>query len=123
MVHVYVQMYLLMMFLCDHIYIYNWHPLGLARGLYAGTVPSLAAQVSENAVLFLSYGVCQKAVMYATGKKDILQLSTVENACSGSFAGFFASLVLCPTELVKCKLQAMKEMSAMNHPGTPKSLM
>ena len=96
---------------------------GLARGLYAGTIPSLAAQVSENAVLFLFYGACQRSVMYATGKQDVNQLSTVENAFSGSFAGFFASFVLCPTELVKCKLQAMKEMNAIQSPGAPKSIM
>lgn len=35
---------------------------GIARGLYAGTVPSLAANISENAVLFCFYGVCQKLV-------------------------------------------------------------
>ena len=41
---------------------------GIARGLYAGTVPSLAANVSENAVLFCFYGMCQKVVASATGK-------------------------------------------------------
>ena len=41
---------------------------GIARGLYAGTVPSLAANVSENAVLFCFYGMCQKVVAFATGK-------------------------------------------------------
>ena len=96
--------------------------LGVVRGLYAGTVPSLAAQVSENAVLFLFYGACQRSVMYATGKKDVNNLSTIENALSGSFAGFFASFVLCPTELVKCKLQAMKEMNALKA-DAPKSHM
>ena len=35
---------------------------GIYRGLYAGTVPALAANISENAVLFLFYGVCQKLV-------------------------------------------------------------
>lgn len=41
---------------------------GIARGLYAGTVPSLAANVSENAVLFCFYGMCQKMVASMTGK-------------------------------------------------------
>ena len=35
------------------------------RGLYAGTVPALAANIAENSVLFASYGVCQKAVAWA----------------------------------------------------------
>lgn len=37
------------------------------RGLYAGTVPALAANIAENSVLFAAYGVCQKAVAYSTG--------------------------------------------------------
>jgi solute carrier family 25 ornithine transporter 2/15 len=41
---------------------------GIYRGLYAGTVPSLAANVSENAVLFCFYGMCQKIVAFASGK-------------------------------------------------------
>ena len=82
---------------------------GISRGLYAGTVPSLLAQVSENAVLFFAYGICQKAVMLLRRKNDISQLNFAENALSGSCAGFFAAMVLCPTELIKCKLQAMRE--------------
>ena len=29
------------------------------RGLYAGTVPALVANVAENSVLFAAYGMCQ----------------------------------------------------------------
>lgn len=36
---------------------------GLARGLYAGTVPALIANVAENSVLFAGYGYCQKIIM------------------------------------------------------------
>lgn len=39
---------------------------GVFRGLYAGTVPALVANCAENSVLFAAYGVCQKAVAYAT---------------------------------------------------------
>lgn len=35
------------------------------RGLYAGTVPALAANIAENSVLFAAYGVCQKAVAWS----------------------------------------------------------
>jgi solute carrier family 25 ornithine transporter 2/15 len=59
----------------------------------------------------MSYGLCQKAICGITFKKDIQQLSSLENAMAGSSAAFFASLVLCPTELVKCKLQSAREMS------------
>ena len=36
--------------------------------------------------------------------------SDLQNAAAGSFASAFAALVLCPTELVKCRLQTMYEM-------------
>jgi solute carrier family 25 ornithine transporter 2/15 len=35
---------------------------GVRRGLYAGTIPALVANVSENSILFAAYGVCQKSV-------------------------------------------------------------
>lgn len=81
------------------------------RGLYAGTVPALAANIAENSVLFACYGICQKAVAYGVGAKNIQELSVLSNASAGFFAAFFSSLTLCPTELVKCQLQAMREVA------------
>jgi len=72
-------------------------------------------QVAENSVLFMAYGLCQKAVAAAAGTPEVSSLSPLQNATSGFFAAFFSSLVLCPTELVKCKMQAMHEM----HAGKP----
>lgn len=83
---------------------------GITRGLYAGTVPSLAANISENAVLFLFYGLCQKTIVFLTGNRKVEDLNSVQNALAGSGAAFFCSFTLCPTELVKCRLQAMREM-------------
>lgn len=37
-------------------------------------------------------------------------LNTFGNALSGFFAAFFSSLTLCPTELIKCRLQAIREL-------------
>lgn len=85
---------------------------GVARGLYAGTVPALVANIAENSVLFLFYGLCQKAVMVLRGRAEVSQLSPVENAFSGSGAAFFCAFTLTPTELVKCRLQAMREMAS-----------
>jgi len=84
------------------------------RGLYAGTTPALAANVAENSVLFAAYGVCQKAVAMAVGQSDVSQLNPFHNACAGSLAAVFSSFTLCPTELIKCKLQALREMQAIN---------
>ncbi|XP_041359074.1 mitochondrial ornithine transporter 1-like [Gigantopelta aegis] len=84
---------------------------GIARGLYAGTVPSLAANISENAVLFCAYGMCKKIVTKLVKKSTVTSLNPLENALAGSGAAFFSSFTLCPTELIKCRLQAMREMA------------
>ncbi|XP_076063265.1 mitochondrial ornithine transporter 1 [Oratosquilla oratoria] len=85
------------------------------RGLYAGTVPALAANIAENSVLFAAYGVCQKGVAKVLNAKDVNDLSPLSNATAGFFAAFFSSLTLCPTELVKCKLQAMRETALLEN--------
>ncbi|XP_072171262.1 mitochondrial ornithine transporter 1-like [Diadema setosum] len=92
------------------------HTLGKegVRGLFEGTTPALAAIVGESAVLFMCYGLCQKGVSQAVGKEHVSQLTSVQKALSGSFAAFFSSLVLCPTELVKCRMQAMTEVMAVS---------
>ena len=59
---------------------------GIPHGLYAGTVPSLIAQVSENAVLFMAYGVCQKLVASAVGETGVENLSVVQNGLAGTFS-------------------------------------
>lgn len=84
---------------------------GISRGLYAGTLPALSANIAENAVLFMSYGICQKAISKVSFKQKVEDLNSFENALAGSSAAFFASLVLCPTELVKCRLQSAREIS------------
>lgn len=108
------------------------------RGLYQGTTPALVANIAENSVLFMSYGFCQQVIRFAAGLRSdaalrwvsgkvtqavvevyirseknpfaSLYFSDVQKACAGSVASIFSSLVLCPTELVKCRLQAMYEM-------------
>jgi len=93
---------------------------GVARGLYAGTVPSLAANIGENSVLFAAYGGCQKLVARATGVNKTENLGMFANGLSGFLAAFWSSLVLCPTELVKCRLQAMRESEALAGRPPPK---
>lgn len=48
-----------------HCFISTFRQTGLT-GLYKGTTPALIANISENAVLFLSYGLCQDAVRFIT---------------------------------------------------------
>ncbi|KAK6038468.1 hypothetical protein COOONC_24027 [Cooperia oncophora] len=75
-----------------------------------GTIPALAANVAENAVLFTAYGYCQKIVSLISGHSDVKTMTPIENASAGSLAAIFAAAVLCPTELVKCRLQAAREV-------------
>ncbi|KAG7271070.1 hypothetical protein CRUP_026002 [Coryphaenoides rupestris] len=82
------------------------------RGLYQGTTPALVANIAENSVLFMSYGVCQRFVRFLVEKPPEAALSDIQKASAGSVASIFSSLVLCPTELVKCRLQAMHEMES-----------
>ncbi|XP_031636574.1 mitochondrial ornithine transporter 1 [Contarinia nasturtii] len=84
---------------------------GIYRGLYAGTLPSIVANVAENSILFAGYGVCQKFIANIEGHKSVDELSSLSNACAGVIASFFSSFTLCPTELVKCKLQSLREVS------------
>ncbi|XP_040571834.1 mitochondrial ornithine transporter 1 [Lepeophtheirus salmonis] len=91
----------------------TWNKEGVVRGLYAGTVPSLAANVAENSVLFAAYGVCQKWVAKTVGRSKVEDLTIFHNGTAGFLAAFWSSFVLCPTELVKCRLQAMREVSSL----------
>ena len=84
---------------------------GVVRGLYAGTVPALTANIAENSVLFCAYGLCQQFIQKLVVKDNVNDLTALENASAGFFAAFFSSLTLCPTELVKCRLQALRESS------------
>ncbi|XP_018411967.1 PREDICTED: mitochondrial ornithine transporter 1-like [Nanorana parkeri] len=80
------------------------------RGFYKGTSPALLANIAENSVLFMSYGFCQGIVRNIAGLDKSAALSDLQNAAAGSFASLFSAMVLCPTELVKCRLQAMHEL-------------
>ncbi|XP_053313740.1 mitochondrial ornithine transporter 1-like [Spea bombifrons] len=87
----------------------TYHQVGFS-GLYKGTSPALLANIAENSVLFMSYGFCQRVVRSVAGLEKNAPLSDLQSAAAGSIASVFAALVLCPTELVKCRLQAMHEL-------------
>ncbi|XP_026848338.1 mitochondrial ornithine transporter 1 [Drosophila persimilis] len=95
---------------------------GIFRGLYAGSLPAVVANVAENSVLFAAYGGCQKFVAFMVNKETTSQLTTTQNACAGSLAACFSTLTLCPTELIKCKLQALREMKHYIEPSHPQDM-
>ncbi|XP_069468464.1 mitochondrial ornithine transporter 1-like [Ambystoma mexicanum] len=79
-------------------------------GLYQGTTPALLANVAENAVLFTCYGFSQQLVTRLFDLKGASDLGDLQKATAGSISSIFSSVVLCPTELVKCRMQALHEM-------------
>ncbi|XP_035431892.1 mitochondrial ornithine transporter 1 [Spodoptera frugiperda] len=87
---------------------------GVFRGLYAGTTPAIMANVAENSVLFAAYGYCQKFVCRLSGVEKVEELSALGNASAGFLAAFFSSFTLCPTELIKCQLQALREVNVQS---------
>ena len=79
--------------------------------MYAGCTPAVVSNIAENAVLFLCYGSCQKAVKWLTGVSSTKDLSVFQQACSGSLASVFSSIAITPPDRVKCILQAQSEHS------------
>ena len=51
--------------------------------------------------------MCRSAI-----ESSPLLISDIQKASAGSLASIFSAMVTCPTELVKCQLQAMHEMEA-----------
>ncbi|CAF4430600.1 unnamed protein product, partial [Adineta steineri] len=67
-----------------------------------------------NGILFMAYGQCQRLICSLSNKTNNEQLTTFENMLAGSVGSVFSSLVLCPTELVKCRLQTLNDMPMSN---------
>ncbi|CAG2175185.1 unnamed protein product, partial [Oppiella nova] len=64
---------------------------------------------------FCAYGFCQQTVCHVRQSQT---LTPIDNALAGFFAAFFSSFTLCPTELIKCKLQALRETGVQTHIGS-----
>ncbi|XP_050439213.1 mitochondrial ornithine transporter 1-like [Adelges cooleyi] len=76
------------------------------RGIYAGTTPALMSNCAENAVMFGTYGQCQKIVASITNAGvETKNLNYLQNAAAGGIASIFTSVVICPTELIKVRMQ------------------
>lgn len=77
------------------------------RGLFAGIQAPLPFVAVFNATLFAANGTMRRVI--GKGRKDD-ELSIGEVGLAGLGAGAAVSLVACPTELVKCRLQAQPGM-------------
>lgn len=83
---------------------------GLYRGLYAGTMPAVATSIVENSLLYGTYSYCQRVMADLKGVAGTSNLSLLDDACAGSISAMLSTLVLCPSEVLKCKLQAIQEV-------------
>lgn len=79
------------------------------KGLYLGATPALIGQMAKTAVVFLSYGVCEETIARLSGYQTVEELQTWHHASAGAMAGILSSFVLCPLELLKCRLQALQQ--------------
>lgn len=79
--------------------------------LYQGAVPAVVGQTCKTAVVFMSYGLCEELVRRLTGCSKTHDLTVWHHAAAGAMTGIVASFILCPLELLKCRLQAMKQVT------------
>eukprot|EP00127_Corallochytrium_limacisporum_P002722 Clim_evm31s136 gene=Clim_evmTU31s136 len=79
-------------------------------GLYKGAVPAIAANVAENATLFMFYKNFQQLVLSGLRikgdtRESVEELNALENAVAGAIASVCTSVILTPCELIKCRMQ------------------
>ncbi|KAG0663613.1 mitochondrial ornithine carrier protein [Monosporozyma unispora] len=79
---------------------YTYTNEGILRGFFQGIASPLFGASLENATLFVAYNQTSK---YLNKTTQVSELSNI--IISGAVAGSFASFVLTPVELIKCKLQ------------------
>ncbi|KAH9607058.1 hypothetical protein KSS87_004987 [Heliosperma pusillum] len=77
------------------------------RGLYKGMGAPLATVAAFNAVLFTVRGQMEAYLRSAPG----IPLTVSQQVVCGAGAGVAVSFLACPTELIKCRLQAQSSMS------------
>ena len=84
-------------------------------GMYAGCSPAIVSNIAENAVLFLCYSMCQRAVQWAVGAGSSKELTVVQQASAGSLASVFSSVAITPPDRVKCILQTQLQTQTASH--------
>ena len=72
------------------------------RGLYAGSMSAVMVNVAENSCLF---GARSVTIGWSQSYWKTKKLDDFQMALAGAGAAFFSSLVVCPTELVKTRMQ------------------
>ncbi|CAL4915716.1 unnamed protein product [Urochloa decumbens] len=83
-----------------------------ARGLYKGMGAPLATVAAMNAVLFTVRGQMEAVLRSEPG----VPLTVGQQVVAGAGAGVAVSFLACPTELIKCRLQAQSALATAAAP-------
>lgn len=86
------------------------------RGLYKGMGAPLATVAAFNAVLFSVRGQMEALLRSEPG----VPLTVQQQIICGAGAGVAVSFLACPTELIKCRLQAQSALSSSSAASTIK---
>ncbi|KAH0457117.1 hypothetical protein IEQ34_015024 [Dendrobium chrysotoxum] len=86
------------------------------RGLYKGMGAPLATVAAFNAVLFTVRGQMEALLRSEPG----VPLTVQQQVVCGAGAGVSVSFLACPTELIKCRLQAQSALSSSAATGAVK---
>ncbi|VEN59653.1 unnamed protein product [Callosobruchus maculatus] len=87
------------------------------RGLYAGTLPSLVTSTSEYSILFFAYSGVKKFLKKLMGVPYSQHMSNAFYGTAGSLSAAFACFTICPTELVKARVQVQRELAKYKFGG------
>lgn len=83
------------------------------RGLYKGMGAPLATVAAFNAVLFTVRGQLESLLRSEPGRP----LTIKQQVLCGAGAGVVVSFLACPTELIKCRLQAQSLVAGLGSAG------
>lgn len=99
----------------------TYHNEGIFNGFYKGLKAPMIGACLENAILFSSYNFGSTVIANHLNKSNDKRRYTTETLpfmgkiIAGGFAGFMASFVLTPVELVKCQLQVSNLSQDKSH--------
>lgn len=84
------------------------------KGLFAGTTPAMVAGILDNTVSMIGYELSKVFLLALSGKKLSDELSVVQRATAGCITAGVSCLYLCPMDLLKCQLQAWRDIRDMH---------
>ncbi|XP_026469802.1 mitochondrial ornithine transporter 2-like [Ctenocephalides felis] len=83
-------------------------------GLFAGTTPAMVAGLLDNTISMIGYETFRVILLTLSGKKLTEELSLSQRAAAGCLTAGVSCLYLCPMDLLKCQLQAWRDIRDMH---------